>query len=132
MKIDALREHMLLLDTLFVEISDEVSEQYLPLLKAAAARSAEMQAFIEIAAEARPQADQRLSRLDAVIRETVDSVSRNIERAGVDLQDGIAIEELDEFLSRQEQATLALEQARIAATALVVHLDRALKSCSRA
>lgn len=114
------------------EIATNVNEDYLPLVGAAETRIAEVLAFLEIATGVRPQPDQRLARLDAVVRETIEMVGKSVERAGVALEDGMTIDEVDAFLARQEQADAAIEQARIAATAVVIHLDRALKLCAHA
>lgn len=127
MPIEAFRQQMQAVAVETDAIAANIDPQFQPLIQAAQARLAEATAFMAIAAECQENADPRLARLDTVIRETTQMVVQVIERAGVDLHDGIGIDEVDEFLIRQEQASAALDHARICATATVVHLDRALK-----
>lgn len=132
MSVDDLRQKMQVAIEESEAISAIVDATYAPLVRAAQGRLTEALAFVEIAAEARPPADKRLARLDAVMRETMTMAAKLIEFAGTQLRDGIAIEEVDEFLTRQEQSEAALDQARVAATAVIIHLDRVLQSVTRA
>lgn len=108
-------------------ISQSVDGAKLPLVAAANQRLAEAVAFMEIAAGVRESLDSRLARLDAVCRETVNMVSEVVSRAGFENPEGISPEQIDDFLDQQELASQAIEQARVAITGTLVHLDTALR-----